>query len=335
MLFLATPRDNRPTIEHIVNQMETISSAGQQMQWAIAFAAVAEHGSFTAAAAALACSKALVSKQVAQLEALLGTQLLYRSTRKLSLTEAGQLYLAHCRDWGAGLSAARQAIAELGRAVAGTVRLTVPTSFGGVFMADALAALHERHPGLQIELDLSREVRDLEADGFDAAIRSHLPPPERLVARPLAMAQDWLVAAPELVAHLGVPQHPADLTAWPCLANSFFRQDLPWPLSRGGILHSAAGPVALRANDYQLLRNLALRGSGALRIPAYLVAADVAGGRLQRLLPDYQLPAQPLYLIYPQRLPQPAKVRALVDFLTDWFRQPQQAERLGHAAVKE
>ncbi|HSC81280.1 MAG TPA: LysR substrate-binding domain-containing protein [Chitinolyticbacter sp.] len=315
--------------------METITSAGQQMQWAIAFAAVAEHGSFTAAASALACSKALVSKQVAQLEILLGTQLLFRSTRKLSLTESGRLYLEHCRHWQAGLVAARQAVAELGQEIAGTVRLTVPTSFGGVFMADALIALRERHPGLQIELDLSREARDLEADGFDAAIRSHLPPPERLVAKPLAMAQDWLVAAPTLVERLGPPQHPANLAAWPCLANSFFRQDLPWPLSRGGTLHSVGGPVTLRANDYQLLRNLALSGAGALRIPAYLVSPDVAAGRLLRLLPDYALPAQPLYLIYPQRLPQPAKVRALVDFLVNWFNQPQQAALLGHAIYKE
>ncbi|GHD62140.1 LysR family transcriptional regulator [Jeongeupia chitinilytica] len=300
----------------------------QQLQWALTFAAVVEHGSFTAAARALGVSTALASRQVGQLEALLGTPLLYRTTRRLNLTEAGQVYLAHCREWPQRVGAASLAVRELRDEVAGKVRMTVPTSFGGVFMAQALLALRRQHPQLRVELDLGRDPRDLEADGYDLAIRSNVDSPDRLVSRPLSLVRDWLVASPAMFGGKP-PVSPAELGDWPCLANHFFRDATHWAFSRGETLHTVDIVPLLQANDYGLLRNLALAGGGIARLPSYLAAADVDAGRLLRLLPDYRLPAMPFYLVYPQRLPQPAKVRALIDFLLDWFARPEQAVLLG------
>ncbi|WP_432722631.1 LysR family transcriptional regulator [Jeongeupia wiesaeckerbachi] len=311
-----------------MNGIDASHAATQQLQWAMSFAAVVEHGSFTRAADALGVSTALVSRQVGQLEALLGTPLLYRTTRRLNLTEAGQVYFAHCRNWPQWVGAAAQAVRELRDEVAGTVRMTVPTSFGSAFMAQALLAFRARYPQVSVELDLSREPRDLEADGFDLAIRSNLAAPERLVSRPLSLVRDWVVASPALLGN-APPQTPAELADWPCLANQFFRDATHWVFSRDELPYAVDIVPVLQSNNFDMLRNLALAGGGIARLPSYLAAADVEAGRLVLLLPDYRLPALPFYLVYPQRLPQPAKVRAVIDFLLDWFARPQQAVLLG------
>jgi DNA-binding transcriptional LysR family regulator len=304
------------------------SELQQQWPWAMAFAAVVEYGGFTAAAEVLGVSKALLSKQVQQLERSLGTQLLYRTTRKLHLTEAGQLYLAHCRDWQTRLQAANVELAEQGQQVSGHLRLTVPTSFGGVFMATALMAFRRQYPQITVELDLSTVPRDLEAEGYDLAIRANLPPPERLICRPLALVHDWLVASPECLAQQAAIIQPQDLAQVPCLLNMHFPQAQIWELSRDGQLQHVSVQAPFQANDYALIRNFALLGAGVARLPGYLVGADVAAARLIRVLPDYQLRGLAMYMIYPQRLPQPAKVRALVDFLAQWFAAPAQARLL-------
>ncbi|GAA5785303.1 LysR family transcriptional regulator [Chitiniphilus shinanonensis] len=323
--------DNRLHIVLTVKHMETIAldHLEQQLQWAVTFATVVAQGSFTRAAEALGCTKAAASKRVSQLEAALGTQLLYRTTRRLALTEAGRVYLAHCGDWPERVAAAQRAVAEVGGKVAGTVRLSVPTSFGGVFMARALLAFRECHPEVAVELDLSAIPRDLEAEGYDLAIRLNLAPPERQVSRPLAVVRDWVVASPAAVARHGLPPQPSALADWPCLVNHHFREPAHWAFERDGALLTVTVDGPWRANDFSLLRNLALADAGAARVPSYLVAADVAAGALVRLLPEFELPALPMYFVYPRRLPQPAKVRALIDFLADWFAQPAQQALLG------
>ncbi|AMC36145.1 LysR family transcriptional regulator [Janthinobacterium sp. B9-8] len=296
--------------------METIS---QQVIWANTFTCVAEQGSFTRAAEILGCSKSYASKQVSQLENLLGVDLFFRTTRKLNLTEAGKVYLVHCQSWQAQVSAARQAVLVLREEVAGLLRITVPTSFGGVFMSQILIALREQYPRLEVELDVSREPRDLEADGYDLAVRSGYLGHERLVSKPLVSAQLCLVASPTCIASSPELVSPSDLLTWPCLANSHFRDPCHWVFNRGKELHSVDIKAELRISDYGLLRNLALDGAGAVCLPYYLIAGDLASGQLQQLLTEFSLPAQSLYLVYPQRLPQPAKLRVLIDFLSDWF----------------
>ncbi|QBC43427.1 LysR family transcriptional regulator [Iodobacter fluviatilis] len=311
--------------------METIN---QQVIWANTFACVAKEGSFTRAAEILGCSKSYASRQVSQLENLLEVDLFYRTTRKLNLTEAGRVYLAHCQSWQQQVFAAQQAVVDLRTEVAGLLRITVPTSFGGVFMAQFLLDLQQRYPRLEVELDVSREPRDLEHDGYDLAVRSGYLGHERLVSKPLAVAELCLVASAERIAASSPLSSPADLQGWACLANYHFKDPCHWAFSRGKELHAVDIKADLRVCDYGLLRNLALAGAGAACLPHYLIAADLASRQLQLLLPDFSLPAQSLYLVYPQRLPQPAKQRALIDFFCAWFAQPERGALLGGGELK-
>ncbi|XZG70711.1 LysR substrate-binding domain-containing protein [Chitinibacteraceae bacterium HSL-7] len=307
--------------------METIDLGdhAQTLTRAMAFAAVVEQGSFTRAAEHLQVSKALLSRQVRELEARLGSQLLFRTTRRLHLTEAGALYLEHCRDWMSRLDAAQRAVEQLRGEVSGTLRITVPGSFGSAVMVDALLAFRARYPLVELELDLSSSPRDLEAEHFDLAIRANLDAPANLICRPLAELSDWLVARPDWLAAQTSINAPADLLAVDCLYNANIGDSANWTLSRGTQRERIRVRAPLRCNDYYLIRNFALAGAGVARLPPYLAAPDVDSGRLVRVLPEYRLSGMTLSLLYPQRLPQPAKVDALVRFLLDWFAAPERS----------
>ncbi len=297
--------------------METISP---QFDWAMSFLAVAEAGSITKAADRLGTSKAHVSKQLSKLEQALGVQLLFRTTRRLSLTEAGTTYLAYCRQLRDTLDEAEHAVSDFRQEVRGRVRITVPTTFGVTYMSELVLAFRQRYPEVEVDLDLSREQRDLIADGFDAAIRSTRTPDDRLVAKPLFAAADWVVASPQALAQFGEPLAPQDLSGKPCIVNTHFKDDGKWLFMRGEATEVVPVGHWLRTNDYTLSRRLALDGAGFVRLPRFAVEEDVRAGRLVRVLADYAQPHTPFYLIFPQRRPQPAKVRALLDFIEQWFR---------------
>lgn len=300
-----------------VIHMETISP---QFDWAMSFLAVVEAGGVTRAAERLGTSKAHVSKQLRRLEQALGAQLLYRTTRRISPTEAGQAYLGYCRQLRDTLDEAERAVSQLRQEVRGRVRLTVPTTFGVTYMAELVLAFRERYPEVEVDLDLSREQRDLIADGFDLAIRSTRTPDDRLVAKPLFVAQDWVVASPQALARFGRPETPQDLADKPCVVNTHFKDDDRWLFLHGDASEVVSVRHWLRVNDYTLSRRLALAGAGFVRLPRFAVEADVAAGLLVRVLTGFQQPHSPFYLIFPQRQPQPAKVRALIDFVETWFR---------------
>ncbi len=297
--------------------MNPIDTLNQQLLAAITFSAVIEHGSFTAAAEKLGYTKGLASRRVAQLEQQLGVQLLFRTTRKLSLTEAGRVYLAHCQQWPQWIAQAEQAVHEASGPISGQVRMTVPTSFGGTFMAEALMAFRQRYPAVHVELDLSREMRDLEGESFDLAIRSKPAPHERVIATPLTHDEEWLVAAPALFSEKSAPQGVSELKDWPCIANSHFKNPLEWIFNDGADIVHINSP--LQVNDHQLSRNLALASAGIARLPSYLVAADIAQQKLIHLIPAASANRNSLYLVYPPRTPQPAKVRVMIEFLKEWF----------------
>lgn len=297
--------------------MKPIEDLNQQLLAAITFATVIEHGSFTAAAEKLGCTKGLASRRVAQLEQQLGVQLLFRTTRKLSLTEAGRVYLAHCQQWPQWIAQAEQAVQEASGQISGQIKITVPTSFGGIFMVQALLAFRQRYPAVDVLLDLSRDIRDLESDGFDLAIRSKPAAHERVIATPIMLAEDWLVAAPALFNERPAPEHVSELKDWPCIANSHFKNPLAWQFDH--IEQPVQVHSPLQVNDYQLIRNLALAGAGIARLPSYLLTDDLVQHKLIRILPDAKSTRHELYLVYPPRTPQPAKVRVMIEFLKEWF----------------
>ncbi|MFC4159740.1 LysR family transcriptional regulator [Chitinimonas lacunae] len=293
-----------------------------RFDWAMAFLQVVEQGGFTAAAAQAGLSKTQLSKQVAQLERSLGAQLLYRTTRSLRPTEAGLVYLDYCRRLRATWQESEQALAGLREEVTGRLRITAPTSFGPYFMAEMLMAFRQRYPLVELSLDLDRTPVDLVAQGFDLALRLSRGIDERLVARPLGVLRDWVVASPQLLIGRDYPERPAALAGWPCLVNSHFKEPNRWLFSRDGEPHPVEVQAWFAVNDYMMMRQLALLHAGVTRLPSYLVERDVAEGRLVRLLEGFELPSLPLYLAYPYRQPQPPKLRALVAFIEDWFADP-------------
>ncbi len=298
--------------------METIKG---HFELAMAFLCVVECGSFTQAGEKMGCSKAYMSKKVSALERALGTKLVHRTTRRLQVTETGAMYLEYCQRLRETLNDAERAMSNLRTEVRGRVRMSVPTTFGMEFMTEPLLALHHAYPELEVELDLSMRPRDLVADGIDLAVRlSHTLDP-RLIAKPLTVLHDWVLASPSALLRHGTPSHPRDLTLLPCLSNCHFKDDEQWLFS-----HDAEQSVVdvrhwLRVNNYSLIKRMTLHGGGFAKLPAFLVRQEVAAGELVRVLPDHELPSTPVYLVFTDQRPLPLKVRVVVDFVAQWFQQ--------------
>lgn len=294
--------------------METISSRFPQ---ALALLTVADAGSFTRAAERLGVSKAQVSKQVTALEAALGVKLLHRTTRRVALTEAGRLYLEHARQARDALDEADRAVSAARTEVEGLIRLTAPTSLGDGFLVDLLADFRAQYPAVRFDVDLSITTRDLVAEGFDFAIRMARTLDPNLVARPLGVVREAIVASPAYLAvHApdGVKE-PNDLSRLEALRNRSFRDEGRWLLQRGE--ETIAVPVqgGLAINHFIGLRRAAVLGLGVVRLPRYLLGDELKRGTLVELLPDWQLPATPISLVYPGREHMPMRARVFRDFV--------------------
>lgn len=305
--------------------METIQARYEQ---AICFATVVETGSFTRAAATLERSKAHVSKQVSSLERALGVQLLMRTTRRLVLTEAGQTYLDYCRQVRDALLEGEQAVSAVREDVSGTLKMTAPTAFGDAFLVDLLLDFQSRHPRLKIALDLSVVRRDLVGDGYDFAIRTPRNLEDHLVAKPLGLVRDVLVASPDFIARHPHVLTPSDLATVPCLLNAHFRDDAEWLFEKDGQGIAVRVDGRFAVNHFGMLRAAAIAGAGATRLPRYVVAAALAEGRLVELMPGYAIAPAPVYLVYPQRRHMPYRNRVFRDFVIDWFAEPRRAALL-------
>lgn len=288
---------------------------------ALALLTVVETGSFTRAAERLGVSKAQVSKQVSALEAGLGVKLLHRTTRRVGLTEAGQLYLDYARQARDALDDADRAVSAVRTEVDGLIRLTAPTSLGDGFLMDLLADFRAVYPAVRFDVDLSIAARDLIGGGFDFAIRMARTIDPSLVARPLGLMRETIVASPAYLAtHApdGV-REPAQLSALQALRNNHFNDEGQWLLQRG--TESITVPIqgSLAINHFIGLRRAAMLGQGIARLPRYLVRDELARNGLVEVLPGWQLPAMPVALVYPSREHLPERARVFRDFVLGWF----------------
>lgn len=294
---------------------------GTRYSQALALLAVVESGGFTRAADRLGLSKAQVSKQVGALEAALGVKLLHRTTRRVAPTDAGQQYLAHAREARQALDEAERAVSALRTTVDGLIRLTAPTSLGDGFLLDLLADFRARHPAVRFDVDLSIATRDLVGEHYDFAIRMARTLDPSLVARPLGVLREAIVASPAYLARAaprGIDA-PGQLSGLQALRNNHFRDEGQWLLSRDG--QGVAVPIQgeLAINSYLGIRRAALRGQGIARLPRYLVREELAHGGLVELLPGWELPTTPVALVYPSRQYLPQRAQAFRDFVLDWI----------------
>lgn len=283
------------------------------------FAAVVEAHSFSGAAERLGISKAAVSKRVAQLERRLGARLLFRTTRRLSVTEAGAAYYEFCARIVSEAAEAEDAVTRLQAEPRGTLRINAPMSFGRLHLAPAIVDFLRRFPDVRIDLVMDDRELDLVAEAFDVAIRIAQLPDSSLVARRLAPCRLVACAAPAYLKRHGVPRTPSDLSRHNCLHYSYAGPYGEWHFAGARRDASVRVSGSLRANNGETLREAALAGLGIVRIPTFLVGEDLRTGRLKRILPRYRLPELSIHALFAQRRHLPAKVRVFVEFLAARF----------------
>lgn len=275
------------------------------------FVRVVESGTFTAAAAALGLPKSSVSRGVTALEEALGVRLLQRTTRRLSLTEAGRQYFQQVRAALGGLDQANSAAADMGGEPRGTVRLTAPADFGEGMFPEIIAAFARRYPRIQLDVVLTGRRVNLIDEGFDLAVRAGKLEDSSLVARKVASTAFGLYAAPAYLERRGTPKRFSDLMKHECVLHRSARGIFPWRLSgpRGQEQASVSGTVT--ADSLQFVRGLVRGGVGIGLLPDLGVEEDVASGALVRVLPAYAQQGGALYVVSPPLRHVPSRVALL------------------------
>ncbi|MBL0633746.1 LysR family transcriptional regulator [Aeromonas dhakensis] len=274
------------------------------------FATVVEQGSFTGAAELLGMPKSSVSQKISRLESQLGVRLLQRTTRRLSLTPQGEVYVEQCRALLALARNANLAMARLRAAPAGRVRITAPEATGTLLLGRILAEFRALYPEVVLELTLCDEQLDLVGEGYDLALRAAPLKDSSLICRRIGQVPRYLVAAPAYLAAHGMPQQLSELGRYACLVHT----SLPvWPLQEGGWRPQGA----CISNSLLALRELAINEGGIALLPHHVCEGDLASGRLQKVLPELAVPPNPFYLIYPSREHLAPALRSLMDFVAE------------------
>ncbi|MBV8273628.1 MAG: LysR family transcriptional regulator [Cupriavidus sp.] len=284
------------------------------------FVRAAALGNLSAAARDLALSTSTASARLQRLEDQLGTRLLHRTTRRLSLTGDGERFLEHAEQLLATSELAAQSVGRGAEAPHGPLRVTAPASFGRQHVSPAIPAFLATYPGITLDLRLTDQIVSLVDSGIDVALRMGALPDSTLVARPLAPSLRVICASPAYLARHGVPRHPEDLRRHNCLIlgdQSTWRFDTPVGETSVGVRGN------LRVDNGEVIRDAILAGMGIALKSTWDVAPYLRGGELVTVLDEYPvLPAVSIWAVYPSRHLVPAKTRAFVEFFADRFGSP-------------
>ena len=284
------------------------------------FVRVVERGSFTRAADELGLSRAVVSKYLTRLEERLGARLLHRTTRRLSLTEAGAALFEASRGAIERIDEAEAAVARFQSAPRGRLRVSAPMSFGILHLAPAIADFSREQDAIAIDMRLDDRFVNLVEEGLDVAVRIGKLSDSSLVARRLATTQVVACASPSYLAEHGEPETPEDLATHECLIYTYSSTSNVWRFTaRDGREIPVAVSGSLRINNGIALAQAALAGRGILMSPTFYVGPEIRAGRLKRILESYRLPEFGIYAVYPQARHVAPKVRVFVDFLVKRF----------------
>lgn len=279
------------------------------------YVAVVDGGSFSAAAEQLGISRAMASKQIFQLEEHLGTRLLNRTTRKLSMTETGRVFYERSVQIMGDVDEAEQVAGQMTRRPQGVLRVTIPLSYGQHRLAGILGDYAQAYPQVQLDISLSDRKLDLIEDGLDVAIRIGAMAQSDLIARKIGSERSVVCASPAYLARHGAPCTPAELSHHACLGYTLSGSAAQWQLEgpAGPVSVSVSGPI--KADNGDILRLAALQGAGILFQPHFIVGDDIAAGKLVRVLPQWQSAELGVHAVYPSRKHLSAKVRTFVDFV--------------------
>lgn len=280
------------------------------------FVEVVDRGSQTAAAEALEMSRAMVSRYLGELEAWVGARLLHRTTRKLSLTGAGEQLLGQCREMLAladtmqGVSLARDS------APRGNLRIACSQSFAQAWLVHGLRDFIRQHPQVSVDLLVGSQAVNLVEARIDLALRITNQLDPNLIARQLAVCRSVVCATPAYLAQHGTPQQPQELTQHNCLSYAYFGRSI-WEFTRAGEPHAVAVSGNLSANESMVLLEATLADAGISLQPRYSVSALLRSGALVQLLPEYQPQELGIHALYGSRRQMPTALRALLDFLIE------------------
>ncbi len=278
------------------------------------FVMVVDQASFSAAAEKLKLSRASVSKHIVALENCLGGRLLNRTTRRISLTEAGQAYYQRCKQILDDVVEAECVVTGFSSEPRGLLRVNAPMSFGTKQLAGIVATFCQMHPAIDVELSLNDRFIDVVEEGYDLVIRITQLKESSLIARRLAPCRRVLCASPDYLKLQGQPVEPADLEQHTCLHYAYFEGGTNWVLNGPGGEHRVRIHPQLTANNGDVLYAAARQGLGIALLPTFIVGDAIRAGNLDVILPAYQPPEINIYAVYASRKHLSAKVRAFIDF---------------------
>ncbi|MBI3311540.1 MAG: LysR family transcriptional regulator [Serratia liquefaciens] len=282
------------------------------------FITIVDRGSMIAAAETLEMSRAMVTRYLAQMEQWAGARLLHRTTRKLSLTDAGERTLERCRQMLALAGEIDLVEGEQSDELRGLLRITCSQSLGQTVLVGAVAQYLKRHPQVAVDLQMNNRTVNLVEERIDLALRITNELDPNLIARPLSSCASVVCASPAYLAAHGTPRHPQDLALHNCLTYSYFGKSL-WHFDLQGVKSAVAVSGNLSANESQVLMAGTVKGTGISMQPYYSAAPLLASGELIELMPDYRPQSMGIYGIYTSRRQMPATLRTMLDFLVEWF----------------
>lgn len=283
------------------------------------FVGVIHAGSFTAAAQALGHSTSYVSKEITRLEKRLGSRLLNRTTRTISLTDAGRAYFERCSQIVIDAENAERSIGQLQDNPKGLLRVNAPVSFGSIYLLDHLSEFLKRFPEITLEVEFNDRMIDVVAEGYDVVIRAGQIQDSNLVARKFTTSKSIVVASPEYFKNNGRPETVSELEHHACLAYSLIPNPTLWEFIKDGHRTVVKVTPRLMCNNAAVEVAMAVNGIGIGRIPLFCCEQEIAEGTLEMILDDYEQPEIGVYAVYPHRQYLTAKVRAFVDFLVEKF----------------
>lgn len=278
-----------------------------------AFTEVVRLGTFSAAARHLNVSASHISRLIVRLEQHLNTQLLYRTTRKIRLTDAGRLYYEHCRHLFEGFREAETAINDLQSSPRGVLKMTAGYTFGERYIVPLLNSFMQQHPMLDVRLHLTNRRVDLVEEGYDLAIRVGPMEDSSLIARKLWSREEIVVGSPEYLTLQGEPMQLSDLSKHQCLIGSRDR----WIFFDQGVRREVRVKGRLHANSGIALLDAALKGIGLVQLPAYYINEYLDKGLLKSVLDEYAYRDSAVWVVYPQHRHLSSKVRMFIDYLVE------------------
>ena len=285
----------------------------------VVFVGVINAGSFTAAALALGHSTSYVSKAITRLEKRLGSRLLNRTTRTISLTDAGRAYFERCSQIVIDAENAERSINQLQERPGGLLRVNAPLSFGSKYLLDIFPKFMHHYPEVKLEVEFNDRLIDVVAEGYDVVIRVSDIKDSNLVARKFSSSRLVVVASPDYLKRKGYPTRVEELAQHDCIAYSLLPTPTQWNFYKDGVRSTVTVSPRAMCNSAQIEVAMVVQGIGITRIPLFTCEQEVASGQLQIILEDYDQHKLDVFAVYPHRQYLTAKVRAFVDFLVDAF----------------